>query len=125
MVSSLLDKLCFTAGEIFSLVLEHVKSLKRNKLTLLDPEDFLAKVCRVTFYYFLLFLSLCAFTNTHTTYVCTSLMCFHSYTHKRYNFITFFVVNTRLHLGQEHTNCVASFGLLLCQFLPLSWLKRT
>ncbi|KAM7362091.1 uncharacterized protein ACRADG_012925 isoform 1-T11 [Cochliomyia hominivorax] len=43
-VSSLLDKLCFTSGEIFSLVLEHVKSLKRNKLTLLDPEESLAKI---------------------------------------------------------------------------------
>ncbi|XP_005188022.2 uncharacterized protein LOC101899879 [Musca domestica] len=43
-VTSLLDKLCFTTGEIFSLVLEHVKSLKRNKLTLLDPEESLAKI---------------------------------------------------------------------------------
>ncbi|KAI8121876.1 FERM and PDZ domain-containing protein 4 [Lucilia cuprina] len=43
-VSSLLDKLCFVSGEIFSLVLEHVKSLKRNKLTLLDPEESLAKI---------------------------------------------------------------------------------
>ncbi|XP_075144836.1 uncharacterized protein LOC142219944 [Haematobia irritans] len=43
-VTSLLDKLCFTSGEIFSLVLEHVKSLKRNKLTLLDPEESLAKI---------------------------------------------------------------------------------
>ncbi|XP_013108624.2 uncharacterized protein LOC106087945 [Stomoxys calcitrans] len=43
-VTSLLDKLCFTSGDIFSLVLEHVKSLKRNKLTLLDPEESLAKI---------------------------------------------------------------------------------
>ncbi|XP_073810969.1 uncharacterized protein [Musca autumnalis] len=43
-VTSLLDKLCFKSGEIFSLVLEHVKSLKRNKLTLLDPEESLAKI---------------------------------------------------------------------------------
>lgn len=43
-VSSLLDKLCFSSGEIFSLVLEHVKSLKRNKLTLLNPEETLARV---------------------------------------------------------------------------------
>ncbi|XP_030373813.1 uncharacterized protein LOC115623555 [Scaptodrosophila lebanonensis] len=43
-VSSLLDKLCLCCGELFSLVLEHVKSLKRNKLTLLDPEESLARV---------------------------------------------------------------------------------
>ncbi|KAL9871565.1 uncharacterized protein ACN427_014589 isoform 1-T6 [Glossina fuscipes fuscipes] len=43
-VTSLLDKLCFTTREIFSLVLEHVKSLKRNKLTLLDPEESLARI---------------------------------------------------------------------------------
>ncbi|XP_065354698.1 uncharacterized protein LOC135949159 isoform X2 [Calliphora vicina] len=43
-VTSLLDKLCFISGEIFSLVLEHVKSLRRNKLTLLDPEESLAKI---------------------------------------------------------------------------------
>ncbi|XP_054081674.1 uncharacterized protein LOC105208444 isoform X1 [Zeugodacus cucurbitae] len=43
-VRSLLDKLCLSTGEIFSLVLEHVKSLKRNKLTLLDPEESLAQI---------------------------------------------------------------------------------
>ncbi|XP_037956584.1 uncharacterized protein LOC119686158 [Teleopsis dalmanni] len=43
-VSSLLDKLCLSTGEICSLVLEHVKSLKRNKLTLLDPEETLARI---------------------------------------------------------------------------------
>ncbi|XP_067633209.1 uncharacterized protein [Eurosta solidaginis] len=43
-VGSLLDKLCLNVGEIFSLVLEHVKSLKRNKLTLLDPEESLARI---------------------------------------------------------------------------------
>ncbi|XP_053955314.1 uncharacterized protein LOC128861298 [Anastrepha ludens] len=43
-VGSLLDKLCLSTGEIFSLVLEHVKSLKRNKLTLLDPEESLARI---------------------------------------------------------------------------------
>lgn len=43
-VSSLLDKLCLCCGELFSLVLEHVKSLKRNKLTLLDPQESLARV---------------------------------------------------------------------------------
>ncbi|XP_055852569.1 uncharacterized protein LOC129916576 [Episyrphus balteatus] len=43
-VSSLYDKLYLSAGEHFSLVLEHVKSLKRNKLTLLDPEESLARI---------------------------------------------------------------------------------
>ncbi|EDW13831.2 uncharacterized protein LOC6572228 [Drosophila mojavensis] len=43
-VSSLLDKLCLCCGELFSLVLEHVKSLKRNKLTLLDPQESLARI---------------------------------------------------------------------------------
>ncbi|KAH8346497.1 hypothetical protein KR084_001617 [Drosophila pseudotakahashii] len=43
-VSSLLDKLCLSCGELFSLVLEHVKSLKRNKLTLLDPQESLARI---------------------------------------------------------------------------------
>ncbi|KAH8311181.1 hypothetical protein KR044_004686 [Drosophila immigrans] len=48
-VSSLLDKLCLCCGELFSLVLEHVKSLKRNKLTLLDPQESLARVsCSAT-----------------------------------------------------------------------------
>ncbi|XP_055375517.1 uncharacterized protein LOC129608184 [Condylostylus longicornis] len=43
-VTSLRDKLCLTASEHFSLVLEHVKSLKRNKLTLLDPDETLARI---------------------------------------------------------------------------------
>lgn len=43
-VTSLRDKLCLSAEEHFSLVLEHVKSLKRNKLTLLDPQETLARV---------------------------------------------------------------------------------
>lgn len=43
-VTSLRDKLCLSADEHFSLVLEHVKSLKRNKLTLLDPDETLARV---------------------------------------------------------------------------------
>lgn len=43
-MTSLKEKLCLTAIEHFSLVLEHVKSLKRNKLTLLDHEQTLVKV---------------------------------------------------------------------------------
>lgn len=43
-VNSLKEKLCITASEHFSLVLEHVKSLKRNKLTLLDPKETLARI---------------------------------------------------------------------------------
>lgn len=43
-MTSLKEKLCLTAIEHFSLVLEHVKSLKRNKLTLLDYEQTLVKV---------------------------------------------------------------------------------
>ncbi|XP_013139382.1 PREDICTED: uncharacterized protein LOC106103999 [Papilio polytes] len=43
-VASLKDKLCITATEHFSLVVEHVKSLRRNKLTLLDPKESLARI---------------------------------------------------------------------------------
>ncbi|KAG5680286.1 hypothetical protein PVAND_009804 [Polypedilum vanderplanki] len=43
-VSSLKEKLCITAGQHFNLVLEHVKSLKRNKLTLLDPQEAISKI---------------------------------------------------------------------------------
>ncbi|XP_038214247.1 uncharacterized protein LOC119834042 [Zerene cesonia] len=43
-VTSLKDKLCITAEEHFSLVVEHVKSLRRNKLTLLDPKESLARI---------------------------------------------------------------------------------
>ncbi|XP_025410500.1 FERM and PDZ domain-containing protein 4 isoform X3 [Sipha flava] len=43
-VSSLQNKLCIKAGEHFALVLEQVKSLRRHKLTLLDPEHTLARV---------------------------------------------------------------------------------
>lgn len=43
-VTSLRDKLCITAEEHFSLVVEHVKGLRRNKLTLLDPKETLARV---------------------------------------------------------------------------------
>ncbi|CAH2268503.1 jg22150 [Pararge aegeria aegeria] len=43
-VTSLKDKLCIVAEEHFSLVVEHVKSLRRNKLTLLDPKESLARV---------------------------------------------------------------------------------
>lgn len=49
-VTSLKDKLCLSAGEHFSLVVEHVKSLRRNKLTLLDPKETLARV-RILFYF--------------------------------------------------------------------------
>ncbi|CRK97966.1 CLUMA_CG011338, isoform A [Clunio marinus] len=43
-VTSLKEKLCITANEHFNLVLEHVKSLKRNKLTLLDPLETVARI---------------------------------------------------------------------------------
>ncbi|XP_044262585.1 uncharacterized protein LOC123010031 isoform X1 [Tribolium madens] len=43
-VTSLESKLCLQATEHFSLVVEHIKSLKRNKLTLLDPSDTLARI---------------------------------------------------------------------------------
>ncbi|XP_049872673.1 uncharacterized protein LOC126371433 [Pectinophora gossypiella] len=43
-VTSLKDKLCITAEEHFSLVVEHVKSVRRNKLTLLDPKESLARI---------------------------------------------------------------------------------
>ncbi|CAG9804042.1 unnamed protein product [Chironomus riparius] len=43
-VTSLKEKLCISAGQHFNLVLEHVKSLKRNKLTLLDPQETLARI---------------------------------------------------------------------------------
>ncbi|XP_049820485.1 uncharacterized protein LOC109608589 isoform X2 [Aethina tumida] len=43
-VTSLETKLCLQATEHFSLVVEHIKSLKRNKLTLLDPSDSLARI---------------------------------------------------------------------------------
>ncbi|KAI8421416.1 hypothetical protein MSG28_009491 [Choristoneura fumiferana] len=38
------DKLCIIAEEHFSLVVEHVKSVRRNKLTLLDPKESLARI---------------------------------------------------------------------------------
>ena len=43
-LDSLQAKLGLKAVAHFSLVVEHVKSLKRNKLTLLNPRDTLAKV---------------------------------------------------------------------------------
>ncbi|KAF5288111.1 hypothetical protein FQA39_LY15498 [Lamprigera yunnana] len=43
-VTSLQNKLCIQATEHFSLVVEHIKSLKRNKLTLLDLSDTLARI---------------------------------------------------------------------------------
>ena len=43
-LDSLQVKLGITAMTSFSLVVEHVKSLKRNKLTLLNPRDTLSKV---------------------------------------------------------------------------------
>ena len=44
MLDSLQAKLGLKTVAHFSLVVEHVKSLKRNKLTLLNPRDTLAKV---------------------------------------------------------------------------------
>lgn len=65
-VTSLRDKLCLSADEHFSLVLEHVKSLKRNKLTLLDPDETLARVratniflCYIFWFYTNANMSLC------------------------------------------------------------------
>lgn len=46
-VTSLRDKLYLNADEHFSLVLEHLKSAKRNKLTLLDPDETVARVSNV------------------------------------------------------------------------------
>ncbi|XP_045467431.1 uncharacterized protein LOC123675910 isoform X2 [Harmonia axyridis] len=43
-MSSLETKLQLQATEHFSLVVEHIKSVKRNKLTLLDPQDTLARI---------------------------------------------------------------------------------
>lgn len=43
-VTSLQQKLCIKAADHFALTVEHVKSLRRNKLTLLDPDEPLSKV---------------------------------------------------------------------------------
>lgn len=43
-VSSLQQKLCLKSIHHFALVLEQVKSLRRNKLTLLNPDHTLARV---------------------------------------------------------------------------------
>lgn len=43
-VTSLQQKLCLKATDHFALTVEHVKSLRRNKLTLLDPDEPLSKV---------------------------------------------------------------------------------
>jgi hypothetical protein len=52
-LDSLQVKLGITAMSSFSLVVEHVKSLKRNKLTLLNPKDTLSKVGRLNPLYML------------------------------------------------------------------------
>jgi len=52
-VASLQNKLCIKAGEHFALVLEQVKSLRRHKLTLLDPEHTLARVSVPIILYYL------------------------------------------------------------------------
>lgn len=46
-ITSLQSKLCLRAIEHFSLVLEQVKSLRRNKLTLLNPDHTLARVSTI------------------------------------------------------------------------------
>ncbi|KAJ1531887.1 hypothetical protein ONE63_000535 [Megalurothrips usitatus] len=43
-VTSLQLKLCLKATDHFALTVEHVKSLRRNKLTLLDPDEPLSKI---------------------------------------------------------------------------------
>lgn len=43
-LDSLREKLSVKCVEHFSLVVEHIKSIRRNKLTLLDPRDTLAKI---------------------------------------------------------------------------------
>ena len=50
-LDSLQAKLGLKAVAHFSLVVEHVKSLKRNKLTLLNPRDTLAKVNRSSLFH--------------------------------------------------------------------------
>lgn len=45
-LNSIASKLNFKATEHFSLVVEHIKSARRNKLTLLDPAETLVKVIR-------------------------------------------------------------------------------
>ena len=54
-LDSLQAKLGLKAVAHFSLVVEHVKSLKRNKLTLLNPRDTLAKVNRSSLFHSNLF----------------------------------------------------------------------
>ncbi|XP_029836745.2 uncharacterized protein LOC8040054 isoform X3 [Ixodes scapularis] len=43
-LNSLQEKLSVKSMEHFGLVVEHIKSVRRNKLTLLDPKDSLAKI---------------------------------------------------------------------------------
>ncbi|XP_054163945.1 uncharacterized protein LOC128961710 [Oppia nitens] len=43
-LSSLLEKLSIKCGEHFSLCTEHIKTMRRNRLTLLDPKEPLAKI---------------------------------------------------------------------------------
>ncbi len=47
-LNSLQQKLGFKSIDHFSLCVEHVKSIRRNKLTLLDPAESLAWVCLQT-----------------------------------------------------------------------------
>ena len=56
-LDSLQAKLGLKAMSHFSLVVEHVKSLKRNKLTLLNPRDTLAKVSTITYNVWYIFLT--------------------------------------------------------------------
>ncbi|CAG2101075.1 unnamed protein product [Medioppia subpectinata] len=43
-LNSLLEKLSIKCGEHFSLVCEHIKAMRRNRLTLLDPKETLTKI---------------------------------------------------------------------------------
>ncbi len=48
-MNSLEEKLSIKCGEHYSLVCEHINPMRRNKLTLLDPKDTLARVCEMTY----------------------------------------------------------------------------
>lgn len=58
-IMSLKHKLCIQMIQHFALVLEQVKSLRRNKLTLLNPEHTIARVSsflRLVLFYFAIML---------------------------------------------------------------------
>ena len=116
-LNSLQQKLGFKSMDHFSLCVEHVKSIRKNKLTLLDPAESLAWVCHTkknlnfkSQFFFRFASTKMKYLNLNAIPMCQCCCCFLIY---------------RSQLGRERTICAACCVLPSCRKTLTTFCART